>query len=201
MLHGLRLKGFADTPDLGATSGLDQSTVDTTLTALAGDGAVLHREGRISGWALTPAGREQHAAQVALEVKESGARDGVEKAYRRFLEVNNELLSVCTDWQIRTVNGQQTPNDHSDSSYDAAVIERLAAIDSGIQPVCADLAALLERFRRYGPRLAVALDKVRGGEVEWFTKPMIDSYHTVWFELHEDLLVTLGIERHKEGES
>jgi hypothetical protein len=28
---------------------------------------------------------------------------------------------------------------------------------------------------------------------------MIDSYHTVWFELHEDLLSTLGIERSKEG--
>jgi hypothetical protein len=23
----------------------------------------------------------------------------------------------------------------------------------------------------------------------------MDSYHTVWFELHEDLLATLGLER------
>ncbi len=30
---------------------------------------------------------------------------------------------------------------------------------------------------------------------------MIDSYHTVWFELHENLLATLGIERAREGES
>jgi hypothetical protein len=28
---------------------------------------------------------------------------------------------------------------------------------------------------------------------------MIASYHTVWFELHEDLLCTLGIERSSEG--
>ena len=28
---------------------------------------------------------------------------------------------------------------------------------------------------------------------------MIDSYHTVWFELHEDLLATLGIERDRGG--
>ena len=27
---------------------------------------------------------------------------------------------------------------------------------------------------------------------------MIDSYHTVWFELHEDLLATLGLERAAE---
>jgi hypothetical protein len=37
------------------------------------------------------------------------------------------------------------------------------------------------------------------GQPEWFTKPVIDSYHTVWFELHEDLLCTLGIERASEA--
>ena len=29
---------------------------------------------------------------------------------------------------------------------------------------------------------------MRAGDSDWFTKPMIASYHTVWFELHEDLL-------------
>ncbi len=37
------------------------------------------------------------------------------------------------------------------------------------------------------------------GERDWFTKPTIDSYHSVWFELHEDLLATLGLERAKEA--
>ncbi len=27
---------------------------------------------------------------------------------------------------------------------------------------------------------------------------MIESYHTVWFELHENLLATLGIQRARE---
>jgi hypothetical protein len=27
---------------------------------------------------------------------------------------------------------------------------------------------------------------------------MIDSYHTIWFELHDDLLATLGLERADE---
>ena len=64
-----------------------------------------------------------------------------------------------------------------------------------MQPVVADLAEALGRFGGYGPRLAGALAKVQGGDVDWFTKPTIDSYHTVWFELHENLLATLGIER------
>ena len=64
--------------------------------------------------------------------------------------------------------------------------------------MCEDLSKLLARFATYGPRLRSALQRVENGDVDWFTKPMIDSYHTVWFELHEDLLATLGIERSKE---
>ena len=67
-----------------------------------------------------------------------------------------------------------------------------------MQPIADDLAASLSRFARYAPRLSNAVDRVRTGEVDWFTKPVLDSYHTVWFELHEDLLATLGIERGEE---
>ena len=75
----------------------------------------------------------------------------------------------------------------------------LGELDDKVQPICADLGAALERFAAYGGRLAEALGKVRAGDVDWFTKPMIASYHTVWFELHEDLLATLGIDRSAEG--
>ena len=37
------------------------------------------------------------------------------------------------------------------------------------------------------------------GEVDWFTRPTIPSYHSVWFELHENLLATLGIDRAQEA--
>ncbi|MDQ3108180.1 MAG: MarR family transcriptional regulator, partial [Actinomycetota bacterium] len=111
------------------------------------------------------------------------------------LDVNTELLTVCTDWQLR----ESGLNDHTDAAYDRSVIERLEAVDAKVQPVCADLASALERFCDYGSRFANALERVRAGERDWFAKPMIDSYHTIWFELHEDLLATLGIERSKEG--
>ena len=72
--------------------------------------------------------------------------------------------------------------------------------DGVVQPICAELAGRLARFDGYGRRFSESLGRVVAGEVEWFTRPMIDSYHTVWFELHEDLLATLGIERAKEGD-
>ena len=90
-------------------------------------------------------------------------------------------------------------NDHAAAAHDDAVIARLGALDDAAQPVCQELAAVLDRFRTYGPRLNAARRRLESGERDWFTRPLIESYHTVWFELHEDLLCTLGIERSKEG--
>jgi hypothetical protein len=156
----------------------------------------------MSGWMLTSDGRAHGEALLAGELDGAGCRVEVEGAYSRFLEGNQGFLGLCTDWQLRPdpadPAGGSIVNDHADPDYDAAVIGRMAEIDSAIQPVCAALAAVLERFDGYGERFATALDRVRGGDLDWFTKPMIDSYHTVWFELHENLLATLGIQRAKE---
>ncbi len=63
----------------------------------------------------------------------------------------------------------------------------------------AGLAGALDRFGSYGPRFGQALDLLLGGDLDYFTKPIMPSYHTVWFELHEDLLASLGIDRASEG--
>jgi pyruvate, orthophosphate dikinase len=42
--------------------------------------------------------------------------------------------------------------------------------------------------------------RVEAGEGDWFAKPVMPSFHTVWFELHEDLLTTLGLERSDESD-
>ena len=199
VLHALRLKGFAEDEVLAATTGLDGDVVAGHLKTLAEDELVVRRDGRVSGWSLTPAGRASHAERVAAELDASGARDAVHGCYSRFLEINHDMLAVCTAWQLRGSEGSQTINDHSDAAYDAEVIQRLVGIHDRVRPVTVDLREALARFAGYGGRLRDALEKVVAGEHEWFTKPIIDSYHTVWFELHEDLLSTLGIERASEG--
>ena len=197
VLHALRLKGFADTPVVAALTRLDEADVAKHLDVASNDGRATRRDGRISGWALTAEGRARHAELIRDELESSGARAKVEDGYRRFLDHNGELLSVCTDWQLRS----GALNDHADADYDKGIIGRLEHIDGQIQPVTRDLGDALERFGAYGNRFTRALGKVKKGERDWFAKPMIDSYHTIWFELHEDLLATLGIERSKEGSS
>ena len=41
--------------------------------------------------------------------------------------------------------------------------------------------------------------RVDAGDVRMFTGVMCGSYHDVWMELHEDLILTLGIDRATEG--
>ena len=195
VLHGLRLKGFGEPPAIGAAVGLDADAVEEQLPELAEEELVVRRDGRLAGWSLTREGRTRQQQLAAEELAETGTAGGVRAAYQRFLDVNGELLSVCTDWQVRG----GTLNDHTDVRYDGNVLDRLRAVESTVQPIVADLSGLLERYAPYGPRFSGALDRVVAGDQEYFTKPIIDSFHTIWFELHEDLLTSLGIERSQEG--
>ena len=130
---------------------------------------------------------------LAAELDVAGSRDRVESAYGRFLELNGELLSVCTDWQVVGVDGEQAVNDHSDAGHDARSSPASTLLHVDVLPITDDLGAALDRFAAYSSRLSSArTSECVAGEHDWFTRPTIDSYHTVWFELHEDLLATLG---------
>ncbi len=74
------------------------------------------------------------------------------------------------------------------------VLTLLADLDRRAGVVIAALTEALPRFGRYRVRLGEALRRVQAGELQYFTDDMA-SYHVIWFQLHEDLLVTLGIPR------
>jgi hypothetical protein len=199
VLHALRLVGFSDTHRLTVRLGSDPADVDAILRHSETSLFVTQRSGRVSGWTLTAVGRAHGEHLLAAELDALGTRSAVVDGYQRFLAVNQRFLDLCTDWQLRPDHGGVlVVNDHTDSEHDAAVLARLALLDDVIQPIVADLAAVLDRFGGYGRRFARARRNIEAGERDWFTRPLIDSYHTVWFELHEDLLATLGLERSSE---
>jgi hypothetical protein len=198
VLHGLRLKGFCEAPGVAALAGLPETDVTDQLERLQADELVLHRDGRLTGWALTPAGRAAQEVALKDELDATGARDDILGAYKRFLDLNTDLLTICTAWQMKD---ETTLNDHADAAYDAGVIDQLRALHGKLEPILDDLEATLPRYHGYRPRFDAALANVGAGDGAWFAKPLIDSYHTVWFQLHEDLLTTLGIERSQEGSS
>ncbi len=120
-------------------------------------------------------------------------------AYDEFVALNAPFLGVCTRWQLRADNGVHVLNEHDDPAYDAALVAELDAIDEAVQPICARLAGALVRFGWYNGRFAVARVRVHAGEHDWLASPLVDSYHSVWFELHENLLATLNLERSAEA--
>jgi hypothetical protein len=65
--------------------------------------------------------------------------------------------------------------------------------------VIAAIAETLPRMARYSARLHEAAGCVERGESNRFTGVMCESFHDIWMELHEDLIVMLRIDRVAEG--
>jgi pyruvate,orthophosphate dikinase len=98
------------------------------------------------------------------------------------------------------VAGEQVPNDHSDAGYDAAVLRRLRdEIHPAIIPVIEQAGAGLGRLGLYRERLDAALTQIDKGEHQYIAHPLLESYHTVWFELHEELIRLAGRDRATEA--
>jgi hypothetical protein len=179
---------------VAAATGLDESDAESELIDLAVAGLVTRLAGEFGGWGLTDAGRAADAERIADELHTSGTRTAVAEAFDRFLVLNPELLDLCTAWQTRTVDGVVTPNDHTDPGHDTRVLDRFTDFDQRADVVCAELSAAILRFARYRVRLTDALARARSGALD-YVADNLESYHTVWFQLHEDLLATLGIPR------
>ncbi len=198
-LHALRLKGIAEADVVAELIDRDVDAVRDELASLQALDLVTYRHGRMPGYLNTPEGRSLGARLLVEEVEATGTRDEIASAYGEFGPCNDELLRVCTAWQVRPVDGTQVVNDHADADYDAQVIEQLAGVHDRVDPVLQRLTVALDRFDGHRQRLRTALDRVLAGDHDYFTKPMFPSYHSHWFELHEDLLATLGTERSREG--
>ncbi|WP_285683745.1 transcriptional regulator [Actinoplanes sp. NBRC 103695] len=186
--------GFSSAGRVADAAGISADDAEDGLIALAQAGLVTHERGAFGGWGVTDAGKLVDAERVAGELDAEGARGVLTEAYRRFVGLNSEFLDLCSAWQMRAGGGGPVINDHEDAGYDGVVLERLGDFDGRAVVVLGEISGAVARFGRYRERLGVALGRVRGGEIGYVADEL-ESYHHVWFQLHEDLLVTLGIPR------
>ena len=190
VLQAIRLKGRISEEDLVTTLGEDPAEVAATLASLTEAGLLVQNK----TLRISPEGRERLNSLLAEE--RSGIdQNALAKSYDEFRAVNNTFKALVSDWQIK--DGQ--PNPHDDADYDAAVLRRLDGVHEQVSPIVAAVTALVPRLGAYGTKLNVAVEKVRGGDSIWLARPIIDSYHTVWFELHEELIVASGLTREEEA--
>ena len=110
-------------------------------------------------------------------------RQGVASVHRDFLPLNEVVARACTAVQI----------DPSPQNRDASwqLLSDVATDLAGLED---RLTGLLARFGGYHRRFATALFRADERPV-WLTGTEVDSCHRVWFELHEDLIASLGLSR------
>jgi DNA-binding MarR family transcriptional regulator len=192
VLQAVRLKGRVSPADLAQTLCTDDAHVAEMVRRLAADGLLV--EGPTLR--ITPEGRAQLVELLAAERRDADPAT-LAAAYDEFRSINGEFKALVTDWQLK--DGQ--PNSHEDADYDGAVLARLDDVHQRVISIAATVTAQLPRLSGYPAKLSAALDRVKSGEIPWLTRPLIDSYHTVWFELHEELILAVGLTREQAARS
>jgi phosphohistidine swiveling domain-containing protein len=193
VLRTLRLKGRVNAEGIAAASGVGADEVNSIVTNLVQSGEAREMNGN---YLLMPPGRDR--LNGLLEAERAGIDSAaMHDVYEDFVAVNGDFKRLANDWQMKG----ETPNDHSDAAYDQEVLGRLPGIHERVSPVTDRAAQIAPRLAIYKDRFERALAKVQGGDLDWLLKPLIDSYHTVWFEFHEELIGLAGHTREAEAAS
>ena len=185
MLQAVRLKGRVSRDDLAATLG-SEDVVEYRRPAGRGGPA-----GRRTDAADQPRGSR---ASRGVARRASGSRS---TRPRSWPPTTNSVPSTPNSrrWSPTGSSRAASPTPHDDTDYDAAVLARLDDVHQRVVPIVA------RRGRRAAatePLLGETADSTgqgRAGETMWLSRPLIDSYHTVWFELHEELILAAGLTR------
>jgi hypothetical protein len=194
-LHGLAVKKAGNAAAVAEVLGEDPARVEAALRAAVDAGRAVEARDMFMA---TPAGREWLVESYPTAFGELRSIPQATEAYQRFERINRELLRLFTEWQMMPAGNEIVPNDHSDREYDERIVDRLGALHDRARRPLEQFAELEPRLGQYLQRLETAYDKVLAGDPEFVSGAKVDSYHTVWFELHEDLLRMLGREREEQ---
>lgn len=181
----IQLKGLCSFARVAEALGVTEAAVAAALQPQMG---MLKETPR--GFALLPEGRAFMYQQVATERGQVDAA-ALEEAWGRFLPFNTRFKALVTE-------AQQTQSLETASPGWPAVVEQLRTLHEGFSPVVDAVATAAPRLASYRPRFEAAMAAVADGEPGMVASPLKDSYHTVWFEFHEELIALTGRDRAKE---
>ena len=192
VFHGLAIKRHS-TPDVIASLiGLPVEHVLVELAAAEKNGRVIAVKGAYTLGPLTRLTLDARYSLYFLQLRED---PGFLAPYEQFEVINKSLKQIITDWQTIEIGGNKVPNEHSDEDYDRRIIDRLGDLHEQFETIIQRLALHVPRLAIYQKKLLAALESAEDGDIEWVSDIRRESYHTVWFELHEDLLRIMGRQR------
>ncbi len=193
-IRALAVKGYASPDALAVAIGGTLEQASAVLDQVVADGLA---EVAAGSFRLTEAGKGVAADRLAADTEAWGL-DRAVAALDAFLAMDQRMKGTVTAWQMRVVDGEQTFNDHTDPAYDAGVMADLATLHADAGPWLDGLAGGLPRLAVYRARLDRANAAAQAGDGRFVASPRVDSYHSVWFELHEDLIRLAGRSRADE---
>ncbi len=198
ILHGLAIKKYASAEDIAGIIGANPADVTTFLEDQVARGRIVANNDKYS---LKPTTQVALAGDYSRHYSDIRENADFVQAYGDFETINVSLKQLITSWQIIELHGAAVVNDHGDESYDSRVIDRLGKLHERADRILAVLAKQLPRMQIYRDKLTRALEKAEDGAIDWVSDARIESYHTLWFELHEDLLCMMGRARdERDGE-
>jgi hypothetical protein len=192
LLHGLAVKKHATAVEIAPLVGMPDAEVAALLQQAVKSGRAIETQGK---YTLSPLAQIALAGDYSRRFAELRGSQVFAAAYESFERINVELKTLITRWQTVETAGARVANDHSNRDYDTQILDRLGQVHERAEVLLARLESVLPRFSYYRTRLLEALERAEGGKIEWVSSPKIESYHTLWFELHEDLLRLLGKRR------
>ncbi len=197
IVRALLIKGFATTDLLAPAVSTTPPALGPVVEEMASDGLIAESGGMFQ---LTDEGKAL-GNQMIVADRDLWGVDRASEALDAFLPLDHRIKVVVTAWQMSEVDGEPVLNDHSDQVYDAAVLADFAMVHRDAAAWLEPLHIELARLADYTSRLVRAASLVAEGDHMFIASPRVDSYHSIWFELHEDLILLAGRTRADEVEA
>ena len=190
-LRAIAVKGFAQLDGLADALLSTPNDVRPIADQLVDVGLAAMTAG---AYKLTDSGKARATEMLEAE-RDAWGVDQAAAGLDAFVDLDHRMKDTVTAWQMR---GAETMNDHSDADYDRNVLDRLAALHDDALAWLTPLESGCPRLADYRLRLVRAIQQAQSGDNRFVASPRVDSYHSVWFELHEDLIQLAGRIRQDE---
>ena len=178
LLQGLRLKGRGDVARIAGAWGFPESEAAGCLAELVAQGWVEERQG---SFALSEAGELLRAQLLEAERARVDA-DAMDSLYADFCLLDPAFKQVVADVQLGKL-------ERADSA------QHITPLHQSLEALLARVSELLPRLDPYAKRFGEALAALRQGDSRYLASPLVESYHGIWFEFHEELIQASGRSR------
>lgn len=194
ILRALTIKGSAPLGGLASATLSDEDAVRRMVEKLIKSGLV---ERVSNGYRLTREGKARGRRLFAADREQWGNKNAV-AALEAFHSLDQRMKDTITAWQLRNIGGSLVPNDHTDRIYDNRVMAKLNELHEDSTEWVTSLTGAPASVHGYVTRLQRALQSARS-DPRFMASPLVDSYHGVWFEFHEALILIAGRKRAEES--